>query len=235
MISYQQGNYRQATELGTESLSLRRALGDKGGCAHTLVGLGRVAFAERNYTQAIGHFNESLALRRELGGIEGIAEALEGLAGVLAAQGEGKAAAGLLGAAEVLREGSGVAASPIDRAFTQAILAVVQAQMEASALADAWREGRNFTLEQALARAAMVDATEQELVHLKRLSYPDILTAREVEVLRLVAQGMTDAMVAERLVISPRTVQGHVRSIFAKIHVTSRSAATRYAVDHQLV
>jgi DNA-binding NarL/FixJ family response regulator len=51
----------------------------------------------------------------------------------------------------------------------------------------------------------------------------------------LVAQGMTDAMVAERLVISPRTVQGHVRSIFAKIHVTSRSAATRYAVDHQLV
>ena len=61
------------------------------------------------------------------------------------------------------------------------------------------------------------------------------LTEREVEVLRLVAQGMTDAQVAEQLVISPRTVNGHLRSIYSKIAVTSRSAATRYAVDHHLV
>jgi predicted ATPase/class 3 adenylate cyclase/DNA-binding CsgD family transcriptional regulator len=233
MMSYEQGDYHQATKLGAESVALRRALDDKGGCAHTLVILGRVAFAERDYTQAVAYFHESLALRRELGGIEGIAEALEGLAGVLATQGGGKAAAGLLGAAEVLREGSGVAASPIDRAFIQAVLPGVQAQVEASALASAWREGRNFTLDQALVRAATVHGKEP--VPVQRLSYPEELTAREMEVLRLVAQGMTDAMVAERLVISPRTVQGHVRSIFAKIHVTSRSAATRYAIDHQLV
>jgi DNA-binding NarL/FixJ family response regulator len=60
------------------------------------------------------------------------------------------------------------------------------------------------------------------------------LTAREVEVLRLVAQGLTDAQVAEHLVISPRTVNGHLRSIYSKIAVTSRSAATRYALHHQL-
>jgi DNA-binding NarL/FixJ family response regulator len=53
-------------------------------------------------------------------------------------------------------------------------------------------------------------------------------------VLRLVAQGLTDAQVAEQLVISPRTVNGHLRSIYSKIEVTSRSAATRYALDHQL-
>ena len=64
---------------------------------------------------------------------------------------------------------------------------------------------------------------------------PNELTAREVEVLRLVAQGLSDSAVAERLVISPRTVQGHVRSIFNKIHVNSRSAATRYAIEHKLV
>jgi len=56
-----------------------------------------------------------------------------------------------------------------------------------------------------------------------------------VEVLGLVAQGLSDNGVAERLVISPRTVQGHVRSIFNKIHVNSRSAATRYAIEHGLV
>jgi len=66
-------------------------------------------------------------------------------------------------------------------------------------------------------------------------TYPNELTAREVEVLRLVAQGLSDRAVAERLVISPRTVQGHVRSIFNKIQVTSRAAATRYAIEHQLV
>jgi len=65
--------------------------------------------------------------------------------------------------------------------------------------------------------------------------YPNELTAREVEVLRLVALGLSDRAVAERLVVSPRTVQGHVRSIFNKIQVNSRAAATRYAIEHQLV
>ena len=66
---------------------------------------------------------------------------------------------------------------------------------------------------------------------------PDLLdlTPREVEVLRLLAEGLTDAQVAERLVLSPRTVQGHVRAIYSKLGVTTRSAATRYAFEHHLV
>ena len=65
--------------------------------------------------------------------------------------------------------------------------------------------------------------------------YPDGLTAREVDVLRLVAQGLTDAQIADQLVISPRTVNNHLTSIYGKIQVSSRSAATRYAIEHQLV
>jgi DNA-binding NarL/FixJ family response regulator len=61
------------------------------------------------------------------------------------------------------------------------------------------------------------------------------LTAREVEVLHWVALGLTDAQVAERLIISPRTVTTHLSSIYNKLGVTSRAAATRFAVDHQLV
>jgi DNA-binding CsgD family transcriptional regulator len=61
------------------------------------------------------------------------------------------------------------------------------------------------------------------------------LTAREEEVLRLVAQGLTNAQMAERLVISPRTINSHLTSIYSKIGVTSRSAATRYAIEHHLV
>jgi DNA-binding NarL/FixJ family response regulator len=60
------------------------------------------------------------------------------------------------------------------------------------------------------------------------------LTAREVEVLRLVAEGLTDAQVAERLVLSPRTVSQHLRSVYNKLGVSSRAAATRFAIEHRL-
>jgi DNA-binding NarL/FixJ family response regulator len=63
----------------------------------------------------------------------------------------------------------------------------------------------------------------------------DGLTAREVEVLRLVAQGLTNEQVAERLVISARTVDTHLTAIYSKIGVSSRVAATRYAMQHHLV
>ena len=61
------------------------------------------------------------------------------------------------------------------------------------------------------------------------------LTPRELEVLRLVAQGLTNEQVAEDLVISPRTVETHLTSIYSKIGVSSRSAATRYAMQQHLV
>lgn len=62
----------------------------------------------------------------------------------------------------------------------------------------------------------------------------DGLTEREIEVLRYVAHGMTDAQVAEHLIISPRTVHSHLNSIYSKLGITSRSAATRYAIEHDL-
>jgi DNA-binding NarL/FixJ family response regulator len=56
-----------------------------------------------------------------------------------------------------------------------------------------------------------------------------------VEVLRLLATGLTDAQIAEHLVLSLHTVHAHLRTIYSKLGVTSRSAATRYAFEHQLV
>ena len=52
--------------------------------------------------------------------------------------------------------------------------------------------------------------------------------------LRLLAVGLTDSEIGERLSRSPRTVQAHITSIYRKIGVSSRSAATRYAVEHCL-
>ena len=112
------------------------------------------------------------------------------------------------------------------------------AQIYLSALV-ARAEGHGFTLEQAFSYQNLPITLKQsslvEIIPSPPPGYPDELTVREVEVLRLVAQGLSDSGVAERLVISPRTVQGHMRSIFNKINVNSRSAATRYAVEHKLV
>jgi class 3 adenylate cyclase/DNA-binding CsgD family transcriptional regulator len=65
--------------------------------------------------------------------------------------------------------------------------------------------------------------------------YPAGLTAREVDVLRLVAIGLSDAEVAEQLVVSVRTVNAHLRSIYRKVGVHSRAAAGRYAEENGLL
>ena len=67
------------------------------------------------------------------------------------------------------------------------------------------------------------------------LTYPAGLSAREVEVLRLVAKGMTNAQVAEELYISPRTVNRHVGSVYRKIGTSTRAEAARFAAERGLL
>jgi DNA-binding NarL/FixJ family response regulator len=80
----------------------------------------------------------------------------------------------------------------------------------------------------ALARVA-------ELSGARKQTAPGGLTPREVDVLRLIATGATNREVADRLVISEKTVARHVSNIFSKLGVASRAAATAYAFQHELV
>lgn len=64
---------------------------------------------------------------------------------------------------------------------------------------------------------------------------PESLTPREMEVLRLLAQGLDNATIAQRLVITKRTVQNHVSSIYGKLGVESRIEAALFAIRHGLV
>ena len=68
-----------------------------------------------------------------------------------------------------------------------------------------------------------------------RRSRTDGLTNREVEILRRVTSGLTNRQLAEELGISTRTIDAHLRSVYAKLGVKSRGAATRYAIEHHLV
>jgi len=86
----------------------------------------------------------------------------------------------------------------------------------------------------ALARADALTARLATIDLAVNADLPAGLSAREVEVLRVVAQGLTDAEVAAQFSISPRTIGGHLRSVYSKIGVSSRAAATRFALDHGL-
>ena len=69
----------------------------------------------------------------------------------------------------------------------------------------------------------------------RRREGPAGLTAREVEVLQLVARGMSNREIARRLVISPKTVGSHVEHIYDKINASSRATASLFAVQHGLL
>ena len=68
-----------------------------------------------------------------------------------------------------------------------------------------------------------------------RRSTPGNLSPRELEVLRLVASGKTNKVIAKQLFLSEKTVDRHVSNIFAKVNVASRAAATAFAYQHGLV
>ncbi|MCC2594357.1 LuxR C-terminal-related transcriptional regulator [Tessaracoccus sp. OS52] len=81
--------------------------------------------------------------------------------------------------------------------------------------------------------AAPLLAEAEGLLGLRRR--PDCLTAREVEVLRLVAVGKRNPAIAAELFLSEKTVSRHLSNIFTKIDVSSRTAAAAYAFEHHLV
>ena len=68
-----------------------------------------------------------------------------------------------------------------------------------------------------------------------RTVWPASLSDREVEVLRLVARGLSNRAIAGRLVISPRTAEHHVQHIYTKIGASTRAAAAMFAMEHGLV
>jgi len=238
-----QGNAAEAHSLAGESLALFREIGDRQNTAVALCLLARVEANQGNYAAARTFYEESLATAARGMDDKGlIPSCLEGLAAVVAAQDELVWAARLWGTAESLREIMGVPLPPVDRPAYEGSITVARSQLGEKTFTAVWAEGRTMMPEQALAAqgSAMLPqplpTTPSSTPAAKpSVTYPGGLTAREVEVLRLLAQGLTDAQIAEQLVISPRTVNNHLTSIYSKIQVTTRSAATRYAIDHRLV
>jgi ATP/maltotriose-dependent transcriptional regulator MalT len=242
-VERDQGNYARAAEALEKSLALYRELGNKWGIALTLNNLGDVALELSELDKAKAIYKESQALYRAENNTVGVIACLNGLAGVAAAEGATVKATRAWGMAEALRKAVGVPISPVERAHYERSVTAARTRLGEKAFASEWAAGYTMTLEQAFAMLENIPIpAEASVPQFPALMNPPLpptyaadLTAREVMVLQLLATGLTSAQIAEKLVISLLTVNTHVRSIYSKLGVSSRSAATRYAMEHKLV
>jgi DNA-binding CsgD family transcriptional regulator len=232
-----QSDATRARSLLEESLALFKGAGFRRGMNLSLTLLAKVEAQQGDHVSARALYEQSLVIAREMNNKLNIVDCLEGLAGVVAAQGELTWGARLWGAAEALRDAMGTPIPPVYRVDSERPVTAARTQLGEKVFAEAWAEGRAMTPEQVLAvqipGTKPISESSSTLPTKSTPTYPAGLTSREVEVLRLVAQGLTDAQVAEQLVISPRTVNTHLTSIYGKIGASTRSAATRYALEHR--
>ncbi len=213
---------------------LYKEMGHRHGSTESLAVLGKVVAAQGDFAAARTLYEESLTIAGELGEKWVIAVCLLGLGEVVAAQRQLAWAAQLWGAAEAIREAVGIPIRPVDLADYRRSVSAARVHLGERAFAASWAQGRSMTPERALAAQGQKPIPRSTTTVSPPPTYPAGLTAREVEVLRLLADGLTDLQIAEKLVLSPRTVHAHISSIYSKLGVTSRSAATRYAIEHHL-
>jgi DNA-binding NarL/FixJ family response regulator len=128
----------------------------------------------------------------------------------------------------------------IEQPFYEQTLAKAHSQLKEATIGSLWAEGKEMSPQQILA-AYQIDTSDAELpastptfTPAPTSTPPAGLTRRDLEVLRQLALGMTNGRIAKTLVISPSTVDTHVQSIYYKLGVSSRSAATRLAIEHRL-
>lgn len=237
LVKLVQGDLYTARSLLEEGLTLSRR-GEWGErMAWGIYGLGWVAYFEQDYETARTLFEEGLTLCMTLGNKVFIAFHLEGLASVVVMQKQGAWAARLWGAAAHLRQTLSAATPLFMQSTYDSFIGHLRSQLGQEAFTTLWKQGHSMTLKQVL--IASEPASSQLLAEPADVSATSSafaeLTPREIEVLRLLATGITNAQIAEQLVLSVLTVNGHLRSIYSKLGVTSRSAATRYALEHRLV
>jgi len=116
-----------------------------------------------------------------------------------------------------------------------AVRAEVRARLGDPAFDQAVAEGQTMTVEDLLAIPHLPPDSTARAQPAPASVPSEPLTARELDVLRLLAQDLNNPQIAERLVVSRRTVEAHLRSIYGKFGVKSRDAAIRYAIEHGLV
>src|SRR3954471_2821957 len=199
-------DYERAVKVYEESIALARELAreaqDSFAIAVTLI-QGALAYSEAgDHSRARTLCQEGLELTWKLRMMPLVSGHLNVSAVLAGLRGQPTEAARLWGAAESLRESLNISLAPIERSYYDPPIEAARSQLDDATWKTAWTEGRRMSLEQAVEYAL---EPPPELPHEAQAppAYPADLSAREVEVLRLGAGGLTNAQVAQELYISP--------------------------------
>jgi predicted ATPase/DNA-binding CsgD family transcriptional regulator len=218
-----------------ECLEEARARGWSGQVAYALEALGTCARERGDYRQAAVLFAQALTLARNHSDPGILALSVRSLGAVAAAIGKAEQAVRLFGAAEAARERYGFGKLPaFERLREERFVAPARDTLPSDVFAAAWTAGRKLPINQAIAEAlevARAVTSEPPLSH----ETQDGLTPRELDVLRLVVEGLSDKEIGDALGISRRTASKYVETILAKLDVPSRTAAATYATRHGLI
>jgi predicted ATPase/DNA-binding CsgD family transcriptional regulator len=217
-----QGDRVKASDLLAEGRAICRAYGDQWYLSQILMVSAQYA---ANLTEAAAYARESLTLQRSLNDILGALGVLEVMAPIASADHDHRRAARLLGAADQLRHMIG--GSPYDAqrlAWRQQTTAAARSALGDTAFDAEHHHGQGLTVDEAISYALgerKTPETAKALVVGETTAV--ILTRREREITELVARGLSNRQIAERLVISQRTAESHVGNILDKLGFTSRS------------
>ncbi|MFN8592198.1 MAG: LuxR C-terminal-related transcriptional regulator [Thermomicrobiales bacterium] len=235
------GNAADAVRLATEAVARYREINHPAHLADALYIQAAALAAVGKRGAALALFQEMLALEQAHHDWIDSVYAIEAIARLIAEDGDPALAARLLGALEVLREQHQVADYPLFD--LNGTIASVQTALGEAAMAEYWAEGRSLSPQQAVAEASLAGSMRDgaPIQLLKGTAPPTVsyrsgsLTARQIEILRRVAAGMSNREIGEDLAISERTVERHLTSIFAALDVDRRPAAVARAVALGLV
>ncbi|GHO77935.1 hypothetical protein KSD_57060 [Ktedonobacter sp. SOSP1-85] len=256
LCAYGQSNYQEAQECYQQSLRLQRKVGWRQEEAAVLIALGTLHAVQERFLEARTHYEQGLRLGYQVHDRAIQAEALEGLAALAAAQDNPLQAARLFGAAAALREETGAILPPCNRSRYDQHLERAQACMDEVSWEHVWQAGQSLLLTQLLPDVLMEaddkaspdpekqqDQQEtwapeipQELPSkVATLPEPGSLSPRERQVASLLAQRLTNREIAERLTLSPRTVDTHVTNILGKLRLKTREQVRTWAIAHGLI
>jgi predicted ATPase/DNA-binding CsgD family transcriptional regulator len=237
--AYGLGDYAQCATYAAEAIALGWELGHESpAIASALEILGLARQAQDDASGAIELFRQSIAMCQRVEQPQMLAWTAVALARTAELLGQPERAARLLGGSDGLRERTnGVLLFP-ERDFYAESSVSLRARLGDDRFNTELANGRRLSLAELVTFAdETADALVADPAESADESHAEasLLTQRELEVLRLIADGKPDREIAALLFISPRTVTSHVTNILNKLGVNSRSAATAYAIRHALV
>ena len=186
----------------------------------------RVAVVDGELRRADDLAHEALAIRVEFGDKPGVADTLELLAWIAAEHQSCQEAVRLSAAAEGVRATIGCRRLGVYDHWSEATTARCKAALEGEEFSRAWSEGHALTLEESVAYARRGRGERKRPAR----GWPS-LTPAEQDVARLVADGLSNAEIADRLFISPRTVNAHLTRVYRKVGIASRVQLAREAAQ----